>query len=736
MPYDRFMIAPFDSGLDKSASKFLLPEDAYQRMNNAYVYKGKILKRFGSRYMGADALKTRLRINLGDVKVDGTFAGNVPGNKFKIGQQFSIGTDVFTVVTTGAVKDMLKTGGATIATYSTTDGAYNFTGASAGTAVYFYPSEPVMGFANLEYGPVNDHPAYAYDTQFAYLFSGDAWNVALNTPTWTGTDSDFFWTINWHGQTNDAVLMFTTNFNATDSMYYFNRATSTWTAFAPLFNATNFVQSARIIVPFDGRLLFLNTIERDPAGAGTNYFHPNRCRFSWAGDPTNANAYKEPNVAGYGGGGYKDASTTEEITGVRLIKDHLIVYFERSVWELVKTGNPAMPYDWVNLNSELGTQSTFSVVPFDKLALSVGNVGITACNGVNIDRVDDKIPLDIFDIRTINNGIKRVSGIRDYQAEMVYWSWPHKDQSTYSDIFPAKILVYSYKDGAWAYNDDVITTWGYFEQDIADIWDSDDQTWEDDDTTWASGVQPAVNKQVIAGNQQGYTFIVDKDIPYNAKVMQITNAVYAHPTMTLTIDNHTLSIGDYISLSDMNGMTISGSGIHRVSNVLDEHTVELYMPAPPYMVSGTYTGGGLAARVSRIDIVSKQWNPYIKTGNNFRILKIDFCVQKTPDGEITVDFSPNSAITAGDEGISMISEAIATNSLLGTGILDTKPFTLSPMETLQERLWHSVYFQTQGNCIQIRIYLADTEMIWPNISQVPFTLEGLILHTKPTTVRL
>jgi hypothetical protein len=525
-------------------------------------------------------------------------------------------------------------------------------------------------------------------------------------------------------------------------MWYWDGAT--WADFSALtlFSAgTNYVKTARCIVPFKGYLLLLNIIENDGAAApGVNTAHTNRCRFSWIGNPLdNTQAWKEPNVAGYGGAGFVDAATQEAIIGTEFIKDHLIVYFERSTWELAYTGNAANPFIFQKLNSELGTQASFSTVVFDKVVLSIGNTGVCACNGSNIDRVDDKIPNDIFDIKTTNNGVKRIAGIRDYQTEVVYWTWPINTQGTYSNIFPAKILVYNYKNGTWAYNDDTITAWGYFEQDISDIWAGDMQTWEEDHTTWASGVVQAQNKRIIAGNQQGFVFIVDADLPSNAQVMQVTNAVYVAPTLTLTIIDHNLADGDFIALDTMNGLTISGTGIYKILNATSKDTVTidatdaLYYPG--LTIVGTYTGGGLATRISKIDVVSKQLNPYLKDASNFNLAKIDFIVQATSAGEITCDYSPNSATQTGN-GLSMISAGITTNSILGTSILETRPFTLYPIESLQQRLYHPIYFQTQGDCIQFRLYFSDTEMITPTISQVNFTLEGLVLYTKATSGRL
>ena len=58
---------------------------------------------------------------------------------------------------------MFKTGAATVATYNTTTGAVVINGAAAATAVYFYPSQPVMGIGTYEQVDINNEMVIAFD---------------------------------------------------------------------------------------------------------------------------------------------------------------------------------------------------------------------------------------------------------------------------------------------------------------------------------------------------------------------------------------------------------------------------------------------------------------------------------------------------------------------------------------------------------------------------------------------
>ena len=46
---DRFLIAPVQTGLQKNSPAWLQPDDAFEYLQNAYVWRQRIRKRYGSR---------------------------------------------------------------------------------------------------------------------------------------------------------------------------------------------------------------------------------------------------------------------------------------------------------------------------------------------------------------------------------------------------------------------------------------------------------------------------------------------------------------------------------------------------------------------------------------------------------------------------------------------------------------------------------------------------------------
>ncbi len=790
---DRFLIAPLQTGLQTDTKPWLIMDDAFDYLQNAYVFRGRLRKRFGSQFMGINQFTSRLRTSLasGGAGVGITTAGgNAAGNVRTIlgdatlpvgmGQMFSIGTEVYTVISnTAGPQDMLATQGA--GTFNVTNGDFTITGGPALTTIFFYPALPVMGITQYEINQVNNHPTYTFDTRYAYLFSGGSWDRS-GAAVWHGTDLNYFWASNWQS-VEGVPILFVTNFNFTvpapgatnDPIWTFDG--TTWTArsganafyFRPnggLIQTGPYVKTARIIVAFKNRLILLNTVENDNSGgAGVNTNYVNRARYSFYGSPFARNAWYEKNQSDSSGGvvnnnniasggGFVDASTEEQIISAEFIKDRLIVYFERSTWELVYTKNQVLPFVWQKINTELGAMSTFSIVPFDREVLGIGQSGIHACNGANVARIDNKIPDTVFEFETDNNANQRTAGIRDYYTELVYWAYVD-DLKEPTQKFPNQVLIFNYKMGAWALFDDCITTFGYFEQATDETWASSAPIiWSQAGWTWKSKVVQANQRNILMGTPEGFVLIINPERSRNAPSMQITDigpavplgapGQFASPSgiLTLTIINHNLTSqpiefdydNDFILIenvrADAGTMAFLNGGIFNVYSVIDKDTIQI--DTNGLLVAGTYAGAGTATRVSNIQIRSKQWNPYVDQDRGFYLSKIDFAVERTVSGQITVDYYPSSS------NVGMIQEGVSSGSIMGNGILETTPYspTLYPFEQYQEILHHPIYFQTSGEFIQIGMSFSLGQMLNPNISLSDLEIHGLTLYTQATSARL
>lgn len=730
MPTQRFLIAPYTSGLTKDLKPWLIPEDAFETLNNLYVWRGRVKKRVGSALLfgttpSANAqLLSRFRINIDTTDGSGNAAGTVPGDIFKVGQMFSIGLQMFTVQATGTPVVMLNTGiGA--GTYNTTTGVYSFTGATAATDIYFYPAEPAMGFGVLDTSTINFERYIGFDTQFAYEYqaSGGWQRLATGAALWTGSDSDFFYSSMYRSLLANDLALFTTNNTPSstgDGIRYFEGSTNTWYQLSQSYSpaANTLILGARIVIQFQNRLILLSTWEQP--GSATVIQYVNRARWSRLGSPTNVNSWYDGTSGNYDLGGNLDASTQQQIISAQVFRNRLIVYFERSTWELVYTGNEISPFKWQNINIELGAESTFSLIPFDKGLLGIGEVGIHTCNGLNVERIDNQVPDQIYAIHNNTSGPERVQGIRDYDSELAYWAIPSVDSSNTTVVYPNQLLVYNYKNNSWAIWDDSVTAFGYINLNNGVTWSQlTSINWQEWTTQWNFGNNQGRMLRVMAGNQEGFTFYMSRDTSRLASSLQINNITSIGLIYTISVTNHNLTTQNWVLLENIQGtgtLTNLNGKIGPIINVGATSITVVILGGG----SGTYTGGGTLALVPQIELLTKQYNFFVQEGTNFSVNKIDMLVDRTDNGQVTVNTYPNS----GD---------FNTQAL----ILETSPYdpAISPYEQFQDTLWHSLYPDANGSFLQFQIIWTPNQMSDPDISLEPFTLHAMLFYADKTSSR-
>lgn len=345
--------------------------------------------------------------------------------------------------------------------------------------------------------------------------------------------------------------------------YALTASGNTWVNYNPPINTTTALMGALLIFAYRGYLVFLNTTEGNEA---TSQNFPNRARWTQVGTPYYSQPVPiTPNIQTvdvkaarddlFGRGGANDAPTSEAIIGAAFIRDILIVYFERSTWRLRFVNNAQNPFVWERINIELGADSCFSTVPFDKGLMAIGNRGIVMSDANDTVRIDDKIPDDVFNIRQANNGLERVYGIRTFRKRLVFWTIP--STSNAMGTFPDLVLVYNYDTKNWSYFDDTFTCFGYFyPTGTAQTWADMTDSWKSYDLPWNSGIESQGEETIIAGNQQGFIFKLDQTSGENSPSLNISGIASGVVTST----NHNLPDGSWISLSSVVGTT-SADGV-------------------------------------------------------------------------------------------------------------------------------------------------------------------------------
>lgn len=727
------------TGLVQNRQQFILPDDAYPLLQNAFVWREQIRRKQGCAFLDGELNKSRLRRIITSVSVGNTGASPWSFNIFtasstgasepdKSLQPGSViitiaGPTIFTDQGNGTLTSASPGNSGTI-NYSTGDVVLTHTAgigvATTATFTYF-PGLPVMGLRDRETNSVNKEVTIAFDTIYAYRYIA-GWQEFITGTTWTGSDSDFFWTTNYWTGDGNLKLFWATNFSGTggDPIRYTNGVQ--WVDFTPQVNASaDLLTQCECLLPFRNRLVAFNTYEGPNLVGSINF--PQRIRWAAIGNPittvspivstVNANAWRD-DIPGQGG--YLDIPTSEDIISVGFVRDNLVVYCERSTWQLRYTGRSIAPFQIEKVNSELGAESTFSAIQFDTSLVGVGDKGIVQCDSFQSNRIDIKIPDLVFKFNNLNDGTKRVSGIRDFVQRLAYWTYPFIPDDAPSVTFPNRRLVYNYENDSWAIFIDSFTTLGNFQPSSTRTWANSKFSWASANFQWQSN-QPAFFPAIIGGNQQGFVLLLDFKTTNDA-TLEIKN-ITGNTTTATSIEspNHNLEKGSVIKITNIPTGTPFDNLNNQIFGVVvvdvDNFLIYKYDPStqqfsdPQLDVPATYIGGGVIAVRDNFIVMSKKFNA-LETGDNIQMGYIDVLLNNTKSGAITLNVYQNYNEST---PINVLPE----NQNPTTG----QPYTFfnSVVPTFNEggisseKNWKRAYCNSRGNFLTIVWTLSNAQMV-------------------------
>jgi hypothetical protein len=571
MTSSNFMIGPIKEGLRKDVKPYAIPEDAFETLTNAYQFRGRILRRSGYTLLGNLAngtpvmgLKTR---ELFGIDQKDLIAFDTTDSYLFSGGAFIPLPSVMPVTWSGADWQFFWTvnyaqafwatnskpglNGWNISAFAGSAGIGNAATVNVTSAGNNVQVGDYVYFINLSPAVVGNAAILAIVTAAGNPFTVQAINQSVG--------STFTWT---NGVTATGMVLDSMQTVAgQDGIRYYGDLTNGtgWANYNPPIDLVNVLAGALMIFPYRGYLVFLNTIEGNDQGT---FNFQNRARWTQIGTPY----YSEPvpifpnpqtfDIRAvrddlFGRGGANDAPTNEAIVSAGFIRDVLVVYFETSTWRLRFVNNSQNPFVWERINIELGSDCTFSAIAFDKGLMAIGQRGIVISDANDTSRFDEKIPNDIFDIRQTEHGLQRVNGIRTFRTRLNYWTIPASDHP--DGIYPDKVLVFNYDTKNWSYFDDCFTCFGYYyPQTNLLTWGDLVKPWSSyGDLTWDSGTSQAEYENIIAGNQQGFVFILEQTDSTNDPSLNISNIVAG----VVTSANHNLPDGSWITLTGVTGTT-------------------------------------------------------------------------------------------------------------------------------------------------------------------------------------
>lgn len=743
MGFQSFLIAGSSIGLQTDEKPYIIPDQAFPVLDNAYIWRNRVIKREGLKLLG------RLRRVSSNQSIGNSGASPwtfniystlVPPITPETNAEIQPGSVIITIQAGPDIVFTDQGDGTLTSPTAGNSGIINYltgnvtltTTAVAGTPTIitfgYFPALPNMGIDQREIFSINNEQTIFFDTKYAYIYVGDpnstgGFQEFIPGTTWTGTDADYFWSTNYRGSNPEDRLFFTTNFykNAglSDPIRYTDGIT--WTNFTPLITATDTLYQGKILVPYYGRLIILNTWEGTTVGGVTSAVNIyNRCRFSQIGNPIAVDAFRSDL---FGKGGFIDAPVDEAIMSARFFKNTLIVGFERSTWQLRYVGEYGLPFIWERISSDFGTESTFSTILFDQGVLQVGNTAITSATAVTVNRIDEKIPDLVFNMRNADNGLARIHGIRDFEREMVFWCY---SDSQLAGKYPNKTLVYNYRNNTYAIFRENIMCFGYFQTTFAITWDSLTTFWDDEKVTWDDPDTQSLFPYVVAGNQQGFIHfygITTKD----EESLAITQVDLTVSPNLITIPNHNLETGDIVYFTDLTYAATPSIDLNdnffQVRRI-DADNIEIlswdgsaYINTPSG-AAATYIGGGRVTLFPRLQIQSKDFNPYMQMGGQFKLSYIDFLTDAEPDSVMSVLLFINS------------SPSVQANLLVGN--TQNEQYLTQPYYVPQsEYAWHRLFATANGQFLRFLLTYDDELMNEMTTHESNLTINAVNLWMRP-----
>lgn len=754
--YSPLKITGMTTGLVQERENFLLPDDAYPILQNAYVWRERILRKKGFQLLG------RLQRNIGTTNGSGNLTVTITPNPINLGiASFTVGSNIFTDPTNPTSSPSepvtLLSNGPGTATLDHTSGVLTITGSNATTAVQYFPGLPVMGIRIEEKQDSAFNQTIFFDQNYAYTFNSStmAFQEFIPGTTWNaeneGVDGiDFFWSTNYWISSNPPFtssgykLFWVTNNSGhsganadppriTDGTtwvdFYDDTLPGTNSPWAQIDAGPTWLTNWLCNLPYRGRMVVFNTWEGPTAGNSLNY--TNRIRWSTIGNPFIPYAAGPPATGSWrddirGQGGFLDIPTSEDIISVGFVRDNLVIYCERSTWQLRYTGRAIAPFQIEKVNSELGTESTFSSVQFDTSLVGIGDKGIVECDSYKSERIDIKIPDFVFQFNSLNNGVARVQGIRDFPNRLAYWTIPlvgeYGNISQADWIFPTVRLVYNYENDSWATFNDSLTALGNYQEQSSQTWLTTPQPWIECDFAWVN--RPVGDPQILGGNQQGFVEILN-ELTVNDPSLFISNITGGEP-IVVTSPNHNMQTGFVIGISGIPASTpfsdLNG-GIFGIV-VVDANTFQLweYNPDDDSFSIATnespvdpYVGGGLINIRENFYIQSKKFN-FLDEGQNIQLGYLDILMNSTGQAEpgaislnVYLNYDDENASNTYPENVIDDGTSAGSPDTFFNSIIPTTQATLSGIEGT--KFWQRVYCATRANFLTLEYTFNNSQMV-------------------------
>ena len=521
MAYKPFLISDFKLGQQSNTEPFLLPEQAFESLSNAYLNKGSVIKREGltqfdkfpeivanitacTKANPCQVTAGTHGLSNGDIVRLSGISGMVELNNADY-TVTKVDNDKFTLNSTNSTSYTTYTSGGVVSTFCSdpimglkrhikSDGTTEllcFTDNRAAlyndTSEVFLPIEnfsEILGRGDgatkkytgtLVFKPILTSSFAVTDGTEIFSDNGDgtltgdgggsgtivyatgAYSITFNanvtdgiavTSTYrcqgdifTGDNTDFFNSVNyddklWITNSKDRILTFNGSVLEPHIFDLTNQA-----------RTTNQVSRCSSIKVFKERLVLVDTTE-------DSVRYPQRVRWCQAG---NTDIWQDT-VSGRGSS--LDISTGQWFQCTGFAREDLVLFFQNSTFLMRYISNPDVPFTITKLNSSRSIDAPYSIIESDQGVISLGKKSIIACDGVNVQDIDQLIP--DYTLTMNQTYIKQAFGFYHGENDQLYMLYPSSETIGDTTVKSDKMLVLDQRSGSWStYNID-LSCFGYY----------------------------------------------------------------------------------------------------------------------------------------------------------------------------------------------------------------------------------------------------------------------------------
>jgi len=459
-------------------------------------------------------------------------------------------------------------------------------------------------------------------------------SFSLQGDYFTGTTANFFNATNWSDPayvTGGSGSLYLTN--NIDRITLYNGTNLSRPPF-PITAAHNVTFTNDISYALDIDVYKNRLIVQRPFVVGSTNIDGQSFRWSAPFQPTNLVADVQ------GNGGEASAPTHDVIESSEFLRDVIVVPFQNSVWIFRFTNNFFDPFRWDKVNSTKSTNAPYATIPYDERITMMGQKGLIACDGINVQRYDLPVINEFLNINQLY--FAQCFGIRNDITNQSWMTYPALSpangatQSTTSD----QILSYNFLENTWSVFVLAMSCFGIFQLQRSVRWidfavgAAYESNWEDEDSPWNFyGIQSGT-PQLFGGGFDGIVW-----------QMNIGNRDKVDPASSST-----------------------GTGI-------------------------------------TCDIVSTRWNPFISMGQKVQFGWVDFYYATNEDCTLTVSFYTDNSETPISPSQTVVLSADGTDGTSESGFAMKR-----------------VYINAVGEFIQMEI---------ESSSDATFAINGFILWCRP-----